>query len=162
MLARSRLTGTDSAASQEATMRSDRAGFHPRQLSGNVVGIDLIREVEKGRAEIDAGQAVAHPPVGTRLQQKLTDIGPAVGGTSVAQEGAANLELNRVYLLKNAPEDTKRLVRALCAAPATLLTFPNRRQAGQEEASRELVMPHRVTLCAGTRLRCAHRALPWP
>ena len=33
----------------------------------------FIREVEKGLAQIDAGQVLAHDAVGARLEQKLAD-----------------------------------------------------------------------------------------
>jgi predicted transcriptional regulator len=34
----------------------------------------FIREVEKGLAQIDAGQVLTHDVVGTRLEQKLAEL----------------------------------------------------------------------------------------
>lgn len=61
------------------------------------------------------------------------------------------------------------LVRALCGAPAMLLTFPNRGRLGKKEGTRELVMSHLPYIVVYTVrgdavyvVRILHGGQQWP
>jgi plasmid stabilization system protein ParE len=51
------------------------------------------------------------------------------------QEAAADLERIADYLFEHTPDHAERLVRALYDAPATLMTFPNRRYISSSSAT---------------------------
>ena len=68
-------------------------------------------------------------------------------------EAANDLERIADYLLIHAPDRAPEMVRAVCDAPSTLLTFPNRGRPGKKAGTRELVLSTAIS----RRLRSARR-----
>ena len=64
--------------SQAASRRGISADALIREAIERAVDYDdwFIREVEKGLAQIDAGQVLTHDAVGARLEQKLAEHRP--------------------------------------------------------------------------------------
>jgi toxin ParE1/3/4 len=128
----------------------------------------FIREVEKGLAQIDAGQVLTHDAVGSRLDQKVRAAIASLTELRWTQEIAADLERIAEYLFEHTP-DVRSDSCALYEASGTLLMFPNRGRLGKKEGTRELVMaplPYIVvyTVRGDTIyiVRILHGAQQWP
>jgi len=85
------------------------------------------------------------------------------------EEAANDLERIADYLLLHVPDRASELLGRVYAAPAALLTFPNRGRPGKREGTRELVLaplPYVVVYTVRDDVvfvvRILHGAQQWP
>ena len=84
-------------------------------------------------------------------------------------EAASDLERIADYLFQHAAGRAPEMLRVIYAAPATLLTFPNRGRPGKRKDTRELVLTHLPYIVVYTVrddivfvVRILHGAQQWP
>jgi plasmid stabilization system protein ParE/predicted transcriptional regulator len=103
----------------------------------------LVREVEKGLAQIAADHTLTHDEVGARLNEHLSGKQSRRWCSFRWTEKAAN-DLERIadHLLLHVPDRASELVRRVYEAPTAPLTFPNRGRPEKREGTRAVHGQH--------------------